>query len=73
VGTAVQVDEELAGILAESADPASPPARLYEIAAQFPAARQLIAGNPATYPALLSWLAEQQDPEIDAALAQRQE
>jgi hypothetical protein len=33
----------------------------------------LIAGNPATYPALLSWLAEQQDPEIDAALAQRQE
>jgi hypothetical protein len=73
VGTAVQVDEELAGILAESADPASPPARLYEIAAQFPAARPLIAGNPATYPALLSWLAEQQDPEIDAALAQRQE
>ncbi|HYH76693.1 MAG TPA: zinc ribbon domain-containing protein, partial [Arthrobacter sp.] len=44
VGTAVQVDEELAGILAESADPASPPARLYEIAAQFPAARPLIAG-----------------------------
>lgn len=69
--TAVQVDEELAGILAESADPASPPARLYEIAAQYPAARPLIAGNPAAYPALLSWLAEQQDPEIDAALAQR--
>ena len=69
--TAVQMDEELAGILSESADPASPPARLYEIAAQYPAARPLIAGNPAAYPALLSWLAEQQDPEIDAALAQR--
>lgn len=71
VGTAVQVDEELAGVLAEAADPDAPPARLYEIAAQHPEARPLIAGNPAAYPALLSWLAEQQDPEIDAALAQR--
>ncbi|MET3707834.1 zinc ribbon domain-containing protein [Arthrobacter sp. UYEF6] len=72
-GTAVQVDEALARILAESADPEAPPARLYEIAAQFPQARALIAGNPAAYPALLTWLAEQQDPEIDAALAQRRE
>ncbi|WP_426987701.1 hypothetical protein [Pseudarthrobacter sp. Y6] len=72
-GTVVQVDEELARILAESADPASPPARLYEIAAQYPQARALIAGNPAAYPALLTWLAEQRDPEIDAALAQRRE
>ncbi|HJW00581.1 MAG TPA: hypothetical protein VJ617_15930, partial [Arthrobacter sp.] len=71
VGTAVQVDESLAGVLAEAADPESQPARLYEIAAQHPEARPLIAGNPAAYPALLSWLAEQQDPEIDAALAQR--
>lgn len=70
-GTAVLVDEDLAGILAESADPASPPARLYEIAAEYPQARPVIAGNPAAYPALLTWLGEQQDPEIDAALARR--
>lgn len=73
VSTAVHVDDELAGVLAESADPSSPPARLYEIAAQYPPARPLIAGNPAAYPALLTWLAEQRDPEIDAALAQRPE
>ena len=70
--TAVHVDEELAGVLAEAGDPASPTSRLYEIAAQYPPARHVIAGNPAAYPALLAWLAEQQDPEIDAALAQRQ-
>jgi hypothetical protein len=70
-GTAVIVDEDLSGILAESSDPASPPARLYEIAAEYPRARSVIAGNPAAYPALLTWLAEQQDPEIDAALARR--
>jgi hypothetical protein len=67
----VIVDEDLSGILAESSDPASPPARLYEIAAEYPRARSVIAGNPAAYPALLTWLAEQQDPEIDAALARR--
>ncbi|MFF1881304.1 zinc ribbon domain-containing protein [Pseudarthrobacter sp. NPDC058196] len=70
-GQAVQVDDALGSIFAESADPASPPARLYEIAAQYPQARVLIAENPAAYPALLTWLAEQQDPEIDAALARR--
>lgn len=69
---AVQVDESLAAVLTEAADPTSPPARLYEIAAQYPAARALIAGNPAAYPALLSWLAEQQDHAIDEALARRQ-
>lgn len=69
--TAPQVDEELAGVLEESGNPATPPARLYEIAAQFPPARHVIAGNPAAYEALLNWLAEQQDPEIDEALAQR--
>jgi hypothetical protein len=68
---AAQGDEDLARILGESADPATPPARLYEIAAQHAQARPVIAGNPAAYPALLEWLAEQQDPEIDRALALR--
>ncbi|MGR0159192.1 DUF7937 domain-containing protein [Paenarthrobacter nitroguajacolicus] len=67
----VQEDDNLARILAEAADPASPPSRLHEIAAQHPEARPVIAANPAAYPSLLSWLAEQGDPRIDAALAQR--
>ena len=70
--TALRVDEELAEVLAEAGNPSTPTARLYEIAAQFPPARHVIAVNPAAYPALLAWLSEQQDPEIDAALAQRQ-
>lgn len=70
-GTQVQVDEVPPGVLDEASDPSVQPARLYEIAAQYPPARPLIAGNPAAYPALLTWLADQKDPEIDAALAQR--
>lgn len=69
--TQVQVDAAPPAILAEAGNPAAQPARLYEIAAEYPSARSLIAANPAAYPALLTWLGEQQDPEIDAALAQR--
>lgn len=58
-------------ILAEAADPATPPARLYELAANYPEARPLIAGNPAAYPALLDWLEQREDPEIMAVLANR--
>lgn len=58
-------------VLAEAADPTTPPARLYELAANYPEARPLIAGNPAAYPALLDWLEQREDPEITAALANR--
>ncbi|MBD1541881.1 zinc ribbon domain-containing protein [Arthrobacter sp. IA7] len=55
----------------EASDPATAPERLYELAAQHPNLRALIAGNPATYPSLLDWLAELQDPEIMKALSLR--
>lgn len=58
-------------ILAEAANPATPAARLSELAAQYPHARTAIAANPAAYPALLEWLAERNDSEIAAALAHR--
>lgn len=46
------------------------PAQLQELAADYPAYRPAVARHPAAYPALLEWLAELHDPEVDAALAE---
>lgn len=49
-------DVSLHAALAEASDPATPPARLAEIAYQFPSARSRIAINPSAYPALVQWI-----------------
>lgn len=58
-------------ILAAAADPATPLARLQQLAADHPQARPAIAANPSTYPGLLAWLGQLGDPAVDAALRQR--
>lgn len=52
-------------------DPATSPETLYNLAITHPELRELIAGNPSTYPALLEWLAGLGDPAVNAALALR--
>lgn len=56
---------------ARAADPNASHAELYELARTRPDLRPQIAANPSTYPALLQWLGELNDPSIDAALARR--
>jgi len=57
--------------LAAASDPATPAATLAQIVEVAPELRAAVAANPATYPALLDWLALLKDPAIDAALAAR--
>ena len=57
--------------LRRAADPATPLTDLQDLAQNVPEARPAIAENPSTYPALLDWLAEFEDPDIHAALARR--
>lgn len=54
-----------------AADPATPLTQLQELAQNVPETRAFVAANPATYPALLDWLAEFDDPAIQAALKER--
>ncbi|MCC9195348.1 hypothetical protein QNO08_03235 [Arthrobacter sp. zg-Y820] len=58
-------------VLAEAANPATPLARLQEIVANHPEARAVVAANPSTYPALLTWLGQLGDPAVDQAIRQR--
>ncbi len=55
----------------EASSPQTPPARLQELANNYPRLRPLIAMNPAAYPALVAWLGSLNDPSINVALAQR--
>lgn len=57
--------------LALASNPATDPATLQQLAADRPELRPAIAANPATYDALLDWLAGLGDPTVDAALASR--
>ncbi|MCC9175409.1 DUF7937 domain-containing protein [Arthrobacter sp. zg-Y179] len=59
-----------AALLAEAADPATPLARLQELATH-PRARVVVAANPSTYPALLTWLSQLGDPVVNEALGRR--
>lgn len=54
-----------------ASDPSTPGAELQRLAGEYPNLRPLIAMNPATYPALLDWLAELADPAVNLALEQR--
>lgn len=56
----------------KAADPHTPHAELYELARSRPDLRAQIAANPNTYPALLDWLRGLGDPDIAAALSQRE-
>jgi len=57
--------------LQQALNPATPPEILAEIAAQAPHLRPQVAENPATYPALLNWLASLNDIDVDLALQRR--
>ena len=46
--------------------------QIAQIAQYAPELRACIARNPSTYPALLEWLAQLNDPAINAALRTRQ-
>ncbi|MCQ1996463.1 hypothetical protein [Arthrobacter sp. zg-Y1171] len=59
-----------AALLAEAADPATPLVRLQELATH-PRARVVVAANPSTYPALLTWLSQLGDPAVNEALGRR--
>lgn len=56
---------------AQASDPGTEPAVLGEIATHRPDLRPAIAGNPTAYPDLLDWLANLNDPAVNAALAAR--
>lgn len=58
--------------LRRAGDPSTPLAELQDLAQNVPEARPYIAENPSTYPALIEWLAEFEDPDIHAALARRE-
>lgn len=56
---------------AQAVDGATPGATLAQIAQDAPSLRPAIALNPTTYPALLDWLAQLGDAEVDDALRSR--
>lgn len=57
----------------QALNPATDPVVLAHIAEVSPELRPALAENPATYDALLTWLAGIGDPEIDAALERRKQ
>lgn len=63
--------EEAGFTSAEAADPSTPAATLAQIVQDAPSLRAAVASNPTTYPALLEWLGQLGDAEVDAALADR--
>ena len=54
-----------------AADPATPLETLADLAYRVPETRAAVASNPSTYPGLLEWLAQLDDPQVNAALAGR--
>lgn len=52
-------------------DPATSAAELYELAQKHPEVWPQLAGNPSTYPDLLTWLAQSPDPLVQQALRAR--
>ncbi len=57
---------------AQAADPATSAHTLAQIVQDAPELRAAVASNPTTYPALLEWLGQLGDPDVDAALKSRQ-
>lgn len=69
---AVQTPATSGFTAAQALDPNTPGAVLAQIVQDTPELRAQVAANPSTYPALLGWLAQLGDPEVDAALRSRQ-
>jgi hypothetical protein len=67
----VEPESGLEAIRAEASNTATSAARLQTIASTVPEARALVAANSSAYPALLAWLGQQGDPEVNAVLARR--
>lgn len=57
---------------AQALDPSTPGAVLAQIVQDAPELRAQVAANPSTYPALLGWLSQLGDPEVDEALRRRE-
>ena len=57
--------------VAQALDPNTDQITIAQIAQYAPELRVYLAQNPNTYPELLNWLAQLNDPQINAALAQR--
>jgi len=58
-------------VRAAASDPNTPLAELADLAYDHPELRPAIAENPSTYPGLLSWLQQLDDPAIAAAIERR--
>ncbi|MCI1915347.1 MAG: hypothetical protein LKJ05_06475 [Bifidobacteriaceae bacterium] len=56
---------------AQALDPATDPMTQHNIAEYAPELRVYLAQNPNIYPELLTWLGSLNDPQINAAIAQR--
>jgi len=56
---------------AQAIDPQTPAATLAQIAQDAPSLRAALAANPSTYPALVEWLGQLGDAEVDDALRSR--
>lgn len=54
-----------------ASNPHTPALTLQDIAKTRPDLRPMVAANPAAYPDLVNWLAGLGDPQVDAAIAQR--
>ena len=54
-----------------AASPLTPAAELARIATYRPDLHAVLATNPSTYPGLVDWLRQSEDPEVQAALAAR--
>lgn len=65
-------DGAVAAALARAGDPTTPLEELAAIAFGTPIARPVIARNPATYEGLLKWLRDLDDPDVNAALRDRE-
>lgn len=55
----------------DALNPGTPAIILAKIAEVAPELRPALALNPSTYPALVEWLGQLEDPDVDAALSQR--
>lgn len=56
-------------LAARAASPATSQADLYQLVSNYPQLRPVVAANPNAYPQLLEWLANLNDPQINAGLA----
>ena len=74
--SALSPDDDAAADVADAdavaaASPLTPAAELARIATYRPDLHAVLATNPSTYPSLVDWLRQSEDPEVQASLAAR--